>query len=80
MRKDKREILARGDFRSDLAFDEGLSIVSDPTPHPRHAIVTQWPEDKALMRMKAMTLAQGSTLFLHPRHAILELQRKQIAK
>jgi len=43
----KLDVLARADFQSNLAFDEGLSIVADPSPHPRHAIVTNWPEDKA---------------------------------
>ena len=72
----KLDVLARADFQSNLAFDEGLSIVADPSPHPRHAIVTNWPEDKAQIRIKAMELAQGSTLVLHPRRAILEIQRK----
>ena len=66
----KLDVLARADLQSDLAFDEGLSIVADPSPHPRHAVVTNWPADKAQIKIKAMALAQGSTLALHPRRNI----------
>ena len=69
-RKDKRGILARGDVESDLVFDDGLAIVAMPTPHPRHALIADWPDEKSLRKIKAMTLAQRSTLHVHPRRDV----------
>ena len=70
----KLDVLARADLQSNLAFDEGLSIVADPSPHPRHAVVTKWPEDKAQTKIKAMALARGSSLVLHPRQHVPKAQ------
>jgi hypothetical protein len=63
-RKDNRGILARADLTSQLAFHEGLDIIPTPSPHPRHANVTNWPSDKPQQRIKAMALAIGATLRL----------------
>jgi hypothetical protein len=63
-RKDNRGILARADLASRLIFKEGLDIVPQPSPHPRHANVTNWPSDKPQQRIKAMALANGASLQL----------------
>ena len=63
-RKDNRAILARGDVASELVFNEGLEIVPEPSPHPRHANISNWPSDKPHQKIKAMALAKGATLQL----------------
>ena len=69
-RKDRRSIRSRADVTSDLVFQEGLRIVASRSPHPRHADVTNWPDDKPQQKIKAMALAQGATLRLHPRRDV----------
>src|SRR5213594_884773 len=62
-RKDNRNrILARADVESGLVFQQGLKIVASLSPHPRHADVTNWPDDRAQQKDKAVTLAQGASL------------------
>ena len=63
-RRQNRGILARADLASQLVFNEGLDIIPEPSPHPRHANVTNWPSDKPQQRIKAMVLANGATLQL----------------
>ena len=63
-RKDSRTILARADLASMLIFKQGLNIIPEPSPHPRHANVTHWPSDKPQQKIKAMALANGATLRL----------------
>ncbi len=65
--KPPRDVLARGDVQADIILNEGLAIVASPLPHPRHADVTNWPDDKPLQKIKAMALAEGAPLRLHPR-------------
>ena len=66
-RTDRPKLLARGDLRAEVVLKQGLGIVADPSPHPRHADVTNWPEDRAQQKIKAMVLAQSASLLLHPR-------------
>ena len=63
-RKDNRGILGRADLASQLIFNEGLVIIPETSPHPRHANVTNWPSDKPQQKIKAMALATGATLRL----------------
>ena len=63
-RKDNRTILARADLASMLIFKQGLNIIPEPSPHPRHANVTHWPSDKPQQKIKAMALANGAILRL----------------
>lgn len=65
LRKDKRAIIARGDVVSEAVFDQDLKIVSTPDPHPRHAVVCNWPDDKSRQRIKANALALKATLHLN---------------
>jgi hypothetical protein len=62
----KPTLLARGDLAAHFILQEGLRVDPDPSPHPRHAVVTNWPDDKPQQRVKAMVLAQHATLFLRP--------------
>jgi hypothetical protein len=63
-RRDNRSILARADLAAQLFFKEGLEVIPEPSPHPRHANVTQWPSDKPQQKIKAMTLANAAALRL----------------
>lgn len=65
LRKDKPTLVARGDVSSGVVFNESLGIVSLHSPHPRHAVLRNWPEEKAHQKIKAMVLAQKATLHLH---------------
>jgi len=68
--KPQRHVLARADVQADIILNEGLAIVAKPSPHPRHADVTSWPDDKPLQKIKAVTLAARATLRLHPRENV----------
>jgi hypothetical protein len=65
-RKDRGRILGRGDLQAAIFFEQGLKILPSVTPHPRHAIVIDWPDDKPHQRMKAIVLALNSSLLLRP--------------
>ena len=67
LRKDKRRIHGRADVKAKSVLQQELKIVPQLSPHPRHAIITKWPDDKPQQRVKAMALAQGATLRFHPR-------------
>ena len=66
IRKGKLRILGRGDVSSGIVFEQGLRIVASKQPHPRHANVLGWPDDKPQQQMKAVVLAQKSCLFVRP--------------
>jgi hypothetical protein len=59
---DKRKIIARADVSSDLVFREGLKIRARLRPHPRHAEIMNWPDEKARQKDKALAMAQAATL------------------
>jgi hypothetical protein len=65
-RKDKRKILGRADIEITLVFQEGLGIQAHLLPHPRHADLTKWPDDKAQQKDKALALAQAAILSVRP--------------
>lgn len=64
-RKDNRSIIARADLVSQPVLNQGLDIISEPSPHPRHANVTRWPNDKPQQKIKAMALANAAKLQMH---------------
>jgi hypothetical protein len=64
LRRDGRTIVARGDVISKAVFDQNLKIVSTTHPHPRHAVICNWPGDKFRQRIKAMALAQKARLHI----------------
>lgn len=69
LRPDNVVLLARGDVVAQAFVRQGLSVVARPKPHPRHAVVTSWPDERAARRVKAMALAQEALLFLNPGRA-----------
>jgi len=64
LRRDRPTLIARGDVPSEAIFDENLTIVALRTPHPRHAVLRNWPSDKPHQKIKAMALAQKASLHL----------------
>jgi hypothetical protein len=65
LRKDAPALIGRGDVLSQAVFAEGLKIVAFRSPHPRHAVLRNWPNEKAHQRIKAIALAQKASLRLH---------------
>ncbi|MGH2637686.1 MAG: hypothetical protein ACRDF4_00095 [Rhabdochlamydiaceae bacterium] len=57
-----RSIIARGDIFCRSILGQGLKIAATSKPHPRHAVITGWPEDKAQQKIWAMALAQNASL------------------
>jgi len=65
-RRDNVKILGRADLNSRIVFGEDLNIRPSFRPHPRHADLTNWPDDKAQQKDKAIALAQASVLTVRP--------------
>jgi len=65
-RPDNVVLLARGDVAAQAFVQQSLSVVAKPKPHLRHAIVANWPSDKAGQRVKAIAVAQDALLFVSP--------------
>lgn len=65
LRKDAPVLIARGDILSHEVFNEDLKVVALRSPHPRHAVIRDWPVDKPQQRIKAMGLALKATLHLN---------------
>lgn len=65
-RKDHRPLLARGDLKGSDFSAQDLDIKKHPTPHPRHANVVGWPNDKPSRKMKATALANLARLHVKP--------------
>jgi hypothetical protein len=65
-RRDSRKILGRADVRANVALQEGLRIRPLLTPHPRHAELIDWPEEKEAQKDKALALALASEAFTRP--------------
>lgn len=68
-KKRKKAVLARGDLLA-VKFARVQLVISagraDRSPHPRHANVIGWPDDKPVQKMKAVELANEATLVLKP--------------
>ena len=65
--KDRRPICGRADVTAKAILQQALRIIPRPSPHPRHAVVTSWPNDKPQQKVKAIALAQRATLRVYPR-------------
>ena len=63
MNHNKRTLYGRGDIQVDDIFNVGLSVVPSPEPHPKHADIVKWPEDKIERKTLATHLADR-TIFL----------------
>jgi hypothetical protein len=65
-RKDGRSILARGDLKGSDFLEQALEVRKHPRPHPRHADIIGWPNDKPTRKMKATALANLAEPHLKP--------------
>src|SRR5712692_6765886 len=65
-RVDHRPLLARGDLNASDFSAQDLVIRKHSTPHPRHANVVGWPNDKPTRKMKATALANLARLHVKP--------------
>jgi hypothetical protein len=66
-RKGKLKIIGRADLPSHTVLREGLRIRPLLRPHPRHAELTNWSEEKHVRKDKALALAEDSILHLLPK-------------
>lgn len=64
--KDRKKLLGRGDIPAAAIFEQGLMVASAPEPHPLHANITDWPEEKSDRNDLAKQLARKSKLILYP--------------
>lgn len=65
-RADRRKIIARADVSSALIFRQDLEIRARLRPHPRHAEIINWPDEKARQKDKALAIAQTAALSFNP--------------
>ncbi len=65
-RRDSAKILGRADISADAALREELKIRPRLSPHPRHAELTNWPDDKPPQKDKAVALAQATSIYIRP--------------
>lgn len=61
-----RAAIARADVPNNAIRECGLSIESDPTPHPRHVNVAGWPIAKDEQKSIALDLCAKSALQRRP--------------
>jgi hypothetical protein len=57
---------ARGTVTAEAFLDTKLAFDPDGKPHPRHANVVGWPEDKHARKNLAREIADKMTLELRP--------------
>ena len=65
-RPDKKVVVARGDLMALIFSRQNLQIRPDGNPHPRHANIEGWPDDKPSQKMKAVELANNAQLVMKP--------------
>ena len=61
-----KSLEGRADISAFEVFEKELAIVAQPTPHPRHANIVDWPPDKSQSRLIAVELAAKAKLKLIP--------------
>ncbi len=61
-----KSVKARADLPARGIREAALEVVHVPDPHPRHAEVIGWPEDRTKQRVIAMRLAQISIVQFNP--------------
>jgi hypothetical protein len=61
----KRPILCRADFTvADIQKIGGLSVAPEPTTHPLHAIIINWPAAKDEQKLLTLELEMIATIVL----------------
>ncbi len=59
-----KSLLGRAEIFVSNILKRRLRVQADPNPHPRHANIVDWPEDKSKHKMIAMELADDAQLHL----------------
>jgi hypothetical protein len=59
-----KPLLGRADIKVSTILEKDLSVISDPDPHPRHANIVDWPEEREKYRLIAVELADEAELHL----------------
>jgi hypothetical protein len=54
----------RADLNSLITYREGLAVELTKVPHPRHADIVGWSEDRKKARLQAEKLADEATLIM----------------
>lgn len=62
--KMNKSLLGRADIKVLKILENNLSVISDPDPHPRHANIVDWPEEREKYRLIAVQLADEAELYL----------------
>jgi len=62
--KKGKPLKGRADIRVAKILENKLRVDSQPDPHPRHANIVGWPEDKSEIKVLALQLAANATLAL----------------
>ena len=62
--KMNKPLLGRADVKVYNILEKDLSVVSVPDPHPRHANIVGWPEERVKYRLIAVELADEAELHL----------------
>lgn len=62
--KGQLQIIGRGDLLARNVIAQGLKLEPEPSPHPRHAIISGWPGEKPDQIEIAKELEKHSTLVL----------------
>lgn len=59
-----KSLLGRADITALKITEKDLRVVSAPDPHPRHANIVDWPEEREKNRLIALELAAEAELHL----------------
>ncbi len=59
-----KPLLGRADIRASKVMSKGLRVIPATQPHPLHANITDWPNDRDTQRMIALELAAVAKLRL----------------
>lgn len=63
-RTDGKEIAAKGSLLAKVIYEENLAIEIDKRPHPLHANLADWPEERDARNEIALALADAAVLTL----------------
>jgi hypothetical protein len=59
-----KPVIGRADILALHVIKQGLKIAPEDDPHPRHANIVDWPEEREKQRMIALELADEAELHL----------------
>jgi hypothetical protein len=59
-----KPLLGRAEILVSEVLEQNLEVVPAPNPHPRHANITNWPDERDASRMIALELSNKAELRL----------------